>query len=45
MTLFVNCRKCGHVEEDHAMDAPKGEQECMAEGCDCDNFEPEEEAI
>lgn len=44
MGLFFTC-KCGHIEEEHAMDAPEGEQECLAEGCDCPNFEPEEEAI
>lgn len=43
MGLFVHCRNCGHIEEDHATDAPEGEQECMAEGCDCPNFEPEDE--
>ncbi|GAJ08388.1 unnamed protein product [marine sediment metagenome] len=43
MELFKYCN-CGHPEEDHAMDAPDGEQECLAEGCDCPNFEPEEEA-
>lgn len=43
MILFRHCRNCGHIEEDHAMDAPEGEQECMAEGCDCPNFESEKE--
>lgn len=48
MGMFKHC-KCGHIEEDHAMDAPEGERECMAEvednvsGCDCPNFEEEEE--
>jgi len=27
------------------MDAPEGEQECLAEDCDCDNFEPEDEEV
>jgi len=39
---FTYC-KCGHEEESHATDAPEGEQECLEEGCDCRNFEPEEE--
>lgn len=38
MGLFRYC-KCGHIEEEHAMDAPEGEQECMEEACDCKNFE------
>ena len=42
MGLFRTC-KCGHIEEEHAMDAPEGEQECLAEDCDCENFEPEDE--
>ena len=41
--LYVDCKNCEHVEEDHAMDAPEGEQECNAEGCACSNFEPEQE--
>ena len=41
MGLFRIC-KCGHIEEEHAMDAPEGEQECLAEGCDCENFEEKE---
>ena len=45
MGLFNHCKTCSHIEEDHAMDAPEGEQECMAEcedtleRCDCENFE------
>jgi len=47
MGLFRYCRSCGHIEEDHAMDAPEGEQECMfesedGEACDCPNFESED---
>ena len=42
MGLFIYC-KCGHEEESHAMDAPEGERECLEEGCDCENFEPESE--
>jgi len=38
MGLFNNCT-CGHIEEEHAMDAPEGEQECLAEDCECENFE------
>lgn len=38
--LFRVC-KCGHIEEDHAMDAPEGEQECLAEDCSCEEFEEE----
>lgn len=38
MGLFEYCI-CGHTQEDHAMDAPEGERECLAEGCDCENFE------
>lgn len=45
MGLFRTC-KCGHIEEEHAMDAPEGERECMAETdevtsahCNCKNFE------
>jgi len=41
MGLFRQC-KCGHIEEEHAMDAPEGEQACQAEGCDCENFEPDD---
>ena len=49
MGLFEHCANCGHIEEDHAMDAPEGEQECMAyfedeetgNRCPCPNFEPE----
>lgn len=46
MELFRTC-KCGHIEEEHAMDAPEGEQECLAEGCDtegcdCQQFEEDE---
>jgi hypothetical protein len=37
MVLFNHC-SCGHIEEDHAMDAPEGEQECMAEDCDCEDY-------
>lgn len=37
MGMFNICT-CGHVEEDHATDAPEGEQECMKESCDCDDF-------
>lgn len=44
MGLFRYC-KCGHIEEEHAMDAPEGEQECLEEGCDCENFEPAEEGL
>jgi len=40
MQLFTHCQVCDHIEEDHAMDAPEGEQECLAEDCDCENFEP-----
>lgn len=40
MKLFITC-KCGHIEEEHAMDAPEGEHECVAEDCHCENFEPE----
>jgi len=40
--LFDECPNCGHIEEDHAMDAPEGEQECNVEGCNCKNFESEE---
>ena len=43
MPLFRQCKNCGHIEEEHAMDAPEGEQECLAEGCDCENFEPDDE--
>ena len=43
MPLFRQCRTCGHIEEDHATDAPEGEQVCLAEGCDCENFEPDDE--
>ncbi len=43
MSLFIHCKNCGHIKEDHAIDAPEGEQECLAEGCDCPNFEPEED--
>ena len=43
MSLFRECQNCGHVEEEHAMDAPVGEQECLAEGCGCQNFEPDQE--
>lgn len=42
MSLFQHCRNCGHIEEDHVMDAPEGERECMAEGCACPNFEGQE---
>ena len=44
MGLFRIC-VCGHAEEEHAMDAPEGEHECLAEdestgeNCDCENFE------
>ena len=38
MRLFRYCN-CGHPEESHAMDAPEGEQECLEEDCDCENFE------
>ena len=38
MGLFRYC-KCGHIEEEHAMDAPEGEEECMEGGCGCENFE------
>ncbi len=38
MGLFVHCAECGHIEEDHATDAPEGEQECFEEDCDCENF-------
>jgi len=41
-TLFRVC-KCGHIEESHAMDAPDGQQECLEEGCECHQFEEEEE--
>ncbi|GAH16814.1 unnamed protein product [marine sediment metagenome] len=41
MSLFRHCRVCGHIEEDHAIDAPDEEQECMAEDCNCENFEIE----
>ena len=40
MQLFKYCENCEHIEEDHAMDAPKGEQECLNENCDCQNFIP-----
>jgi len=43
MPLFRQCKNCGHVEEEHATDAPEGEQVCLAEGCDCENFEPDDE--
>ncbi len=36
--LFRTC-KCGHIEEEHAMDAPEGEQECLEEDCLCEQFE------
>lgn len=48
MAMFRYC-KCGHIEEDHAMDAPEGKRCCLAsneetgEECDCENFEPENE--
>ena len=42
MGLFRYC-KCGHIEEEHAMDAPEGEQECLEDDCFCENFEPEDE--
>ena len=42
MGLFINC-KCGHIEEEHAMDLPESEQECLAEDCKCKNFEPTDE--
>lgn len=44
MRLFKYCT-CGHLEEEHAMDAPEGQQECMHQDeetdkqCDCENFE------
>lgn len=41
MPLFRNCKNCGHIEEGHAMDAPEGEQVCLEEDCECENFEPE----
>jgi len=40
MELFTYCT-CGHPEEDHAMDAPEGEQECLSEGCQCKDFNNE----
>lgn len=44
MGLFTFC-KCGHIEEEHAMDAPEDERECMEEDCHCSNFEPEDEGV
>lgn len=29
MSFFNECETCGHIEEDHAMDAPEGERECL----------------
>ncbi len=43
--MFKHCVDCDHIEEDHAIDAPEGEQECMwrdedtDEPCTCVNFE------
>ena len=43
MALFKQCRTCGHIEENHAFDAPEGERECLEEGCSCKNFEPDDQ--
>jgi len=45
MPLFRHCKTCGHIEEEHAMDAPEGERVCLEEDCECENFEPEEDDL
>ena len=44
MGFFNHCITCKHIEEEHATDAPEGEQECMHENedgtlCTCENYE------
>ncbi|KKN16513.1 hypothetical protein LCGC14_0975240 [marine sediment metagenome] len=43
--MFDYCT-CGHTKEDHALDAPPGEQECNYieddTACTCGQFEEEE---
>lgn len=42
--MDLDCAACGHVYDEHRLDAKGGIHECEVEGCDCCMFEEGDDA-